>query len=141
MEYGVGLFLVYNGRYGNLIEQGCVMPHNKTLYQLASFKLAVFTPLVIGLIVALFIAYQDFFLVKSMSACWTSECINDAVTRLKVPITIMALIFPAVALVASQHRSAQTAAQIERTDKQIEQTGLKNSFENCIKHKELFFHI
>lgn len=114
------------------------MSHKKTLYQLSSFKWAVCAPLVTGLIVAVFIAYQDFFSVELMSACWTSECINDAILRLKVPLTIMALVFPAVALVASQHRSAQAAAQIERTDKQIAATEAKNAFENCIKHKELF---
>lgn len=115
------------------------MPHNKTLYQLASFKWAIFTPLAIGLIVAIFIVYHDFFSVESMSACWTSECINNAVIRLKVPITIMALVFPAVALVASQHRSAQTAAQIERTDKQIAATEAKNAFESNITHRKIFF--
>ncbi|MFT2098529.1 hypothetical protein ACMUMQ_09255 [Marinomonas sp. 2405UD66-6] len=74
-----------------------------------------------------------------MTACWTSGCINDAVNRLKVPIAITAIIFPAVALIASSHRSAQTAAQIERTDKQIAVTEAKNAFENNIKHRELFF--
>ena len=115
------------------------MSHEKTLYELSSFKWAVFTPLVIGLIFVIIIACHDFFLVESMTWCWTSDCFNDAVTRLKVPIAIVALIFPAVALVASQHRSSQTVEQIKRTDKQIEQTQLKNSFENCVKHRELFF--
>lgn len=115
------------------------MSHRKTLYQLPSFWWAVFTPLVIGLSIAGFIAWHDFFSVESMHACGTSDCINNAISRLKLPIAIMALIFPAVALVASWHRSAQTVAQIERTDKQIQQTQLKNSFENCVKHRELFF--
>lgn len=50
---------------------------------------------------------------------------------MKLPITIAALAFPLAALVASHHRSVQTAAQIERTD-------YKNAFENNIKHRELF---
>jgi hypothetical protein len=95
-------------------------------------------PISLGCSVAGFIAWHDFYSVESMAACWSSVCINDAASRLKIPITIMALIFPAVALVASQHRSAQTVAQIERTDRQITATEAKNAFENCIKHKEMF---
>lgn len=121
------------------------MSHRKTLTQLGWFKVAFFAPLAVGAIVAGFIAWHDFFSVESMKACWTSDCINDAIGRLKLPIAIMALIFPAVALVASHHRSAQTVAQIKRTDMQIERTDkqiiateAKNAFENCIKHKEIF---
>lgn len=94
------------------------MSHRKTLTQLGWFKVAFFAPLAVGAIVAGFIAWNDNYFAGA--ACLTSECINDVVSRFKVPITIMALIFPAVALVASHHRSAQTAAQIERTDNQIE---------------------
>ncbi len=113
------------------------MSHKRTLYQLPLFWVMLFAPIVLGFCVAVLIVYHDPYFVGS--ACWASDCINGAINRLKVPITITALIFPAVALVASQHRSAQTAAQIERTDKQIQQTQLKNSFENCVKHRELFF--
>ena len=119
------------------------MSHRKTLTQLGWFKVAFFAPLAVGAIVAGLIVWHDFFSVESMKACWTSDCINDAISRLKLPIAIMALTFPAVALVASHHRSAQTAAQIERTDKQIAATESKNAFENCIKHRFLVtsFHV
>lgn len=113
------------------------MSHRKTLTQLGWFKVAFFAPLAVGAIVAAIIICNDPYFLGN--ACLTSEWLNEAVNRLKIPITISAIIFPAVALVASQHRSAQTAAQIERTDKQIQQTQLKNSFENCVKHRELFF--
>lgn len=116
----------------------CSMKHKKTLYQLPSFWAAILIPMAFGVSFAFFIAWNDFFSVESMAACWTSDCINGAINRLKVPIAITALIFPAVALVASQHRSAQTAAQIERTDKQIAATEAKNAFENNIKHREIF---
>jgi hypothetical protein len=94
------------------------MSHNKTLTQLFWFKAALVVPLIFGAIVAGLIVYHDSYFAGP--ACWTSDCINDAISRLKVPLTIMALVFPAVALVASNHRSAQTAAQIERTDLQIQ---------------------
>jgi len=63
---------------------------------------------------------------------------NYAFEIFKVPLAILALIFPAVALVASQHRSVQTAAQIAKSEKQISLTESKNNFENYIKHKEIF---
>lgn len=113
------------------------MSHRKTLTQLGWFKVAFCAPLIAGVIVAAIIICNDPYF--SGNACLTSECLNEAVNRLKVPLTIIALIFPAVALVASNHRSAQTAAQIERTDKQIVATEAKNAFENCIKHREIIF--
>lgn len=113
------------------------MSHNKTLIQLFWFKVAFWVPLIIGAVVAGFIICHDLYFAEPV--CWTAECINDAILRLKVPLTIMALVFPAVALVASNHRSAQTAVQIERTDKQIAATEAKNAFENNIKHREMFF--
>jgi hypothetical protein len=94
------------------------MSHKRTLYQLPLFWVMLFAPIVLGFCVAVLIVYHDPYFVGS--ACWASDCINGAINRLKVPITITALIFPAVALVASQHRSAQTAAQIESADQQIE---------------------
>jgi hypothetical protein len=112
------------------------MPHRKTLTQLGWFKVAFFVPFAVGAIVAAIIICNDPYFLEP--TCLTSGCLNEAFNRLKIPITIAALIFPAVALVASHHRSAQTAAQIERTDKQIAATESKNAFENCIKHRELF---
>lgn len=94
------------------------MSHRKTLTQLGWFKASFFAPLIVGAIVAAIIICNDHYFAGN--ACLTSECLNEAFNRLKIPITIMALIFPAVALVASWHRSAQTAAQIERTDQQIQ---------------------
>lgn len=113
------------------------MSHNKTLTQLFWFKAALVVPLIFGAVVAGLIVYHDSYFAGP--ACWTSECVNDAISRLKAPLTILALIFPAVALVASHHRSVQTAAQIKRTDIQIQAMESKNAFENCIKHRELFF--
>lgn len=136
-EDGVNLFLAYNYWYGNLTKQGCCMSHNKTLYQLPFFWAAILIPILLGVSFVLCIVYHDSYFAGP--ACWTSYCINDAISRLKAPITIMALIFPSVALVASHHRSVQTAAQIKRTDIQIQAMESKNAFENCIKHRELFF--
>lgn len=75
---------------------------------------------------------------EDLRVCFTSSCVNDAISRLKFPLAIASLAFPLVALVASHHRSAQTAAQIKRTDKQIEVTEHKNAFENYFKHRTMF---
>ncbi|EAQ65020.1 hypothetical protein MED121_09880 [Marinomonas sp. MED121] len=70
--------------------------------------------------------------------CWSPDCFNYAFELFKVPLAILALIFPAVALVASHHRSVQTAAQIEKAESQIVLTEAKNNFENYYKHQEYF---
>ncbi|MGF1761097.1 hypothetical protein L4D76_24890 [Photobacterium sagamiensis] len=59
------------------------------------------------------------------------EGINNFVEIFKVPLSIVALIIPAVAIIASNHRSIQTAAQIKISIQQ-------NIFTNYFKHKEEF---
>lgn len=113
------------------------MAHNKSLYQLPGFWAALFIPLTVAVVVALWIAWHS--LTKDgYSVCGSAKCINGALVMMKLPLGILALVFPSVALVASHHRSVQTAAQITRTDRQIQATEQKNAFENYIKHKEMF---
>ena len=63
--------------------------------------------------------------------CWSAECFNNAFELFKVPLALLTLIFPAVALIASHHRSVQTVAQIKASED-------KNAFENYFKHQEYF---
>ncbi|ADZ92899.1 hypothetical protein [Marinomonas mediterranea] len=113
------------------------MAHDKTLTELKWFKWALWGPIGTGVLVATAIGIADF-TNEDLRVCFTSACVNDAIGRLKFPLAIASLAFPLVALVASHHRSVQTAAQISRSDKQIEATDKKNSFENCIKHRGIF---
>lgn len=102
------------------------MAHNKTLTELKWFKWALWGPIGVAVVVAIVIAY---FTSEDLQVCFTSTCVNEAISRLKLPIAIASLAFPLVALVASRHRIAQTARQIEVME-------TKNFFENTLKHHE-----
>jgi len=113
------------------------MESKNPLKDLKWFKRALWCPIALAGIIAIYIAVHSLY-IDGFSACWSAACINQALRMMKLPISIAALAFPLVALVASHHRSVQTAAQIERTDKQIKAAEDKNAFENNIKHRELF---
>jgi len=100
---------------------------------LPSFKLAILVPVFSACFV-----WGAMYQSGLPDICWSPDCFNNAFELFKVPLAILALIFPAVALVASHHRSVQTAAQIERAESQIALTDAKNSFENYFKHQEHF---
>lgn len=75
----------------------------------------------------------------------TSEGFNRAASYLKVPLGLLTVSIPLLALLAANHRSAQTKQQmeltrrqIERTDKQIKLTSDQNNFANYYKHIEVF---
>lgn len=92
------------------------MPHSQKLTELKEFKWALWGPLGAAVIVAMFITVADYLSPESLQFCITSECINDAIKRHKLSLGIAALVFPLVALVASNHRSIQTVAQIKATE-------------------------
>ncbi|MEL0635416.1 hypothetical protein V6259_01365 [Marinomonas sp. TI.3.20] len=103
---------------------------NQSLYQLTTFWLAILIPLIIAALVAVWIAWHSLH-VDGFLACWSASCINQALGMMKLPITIAALAFPLAALVASHHRSVQTAEQIN-------QAIINNTFSNYYKHVEHF---
>lgn len=127
------------------------MTHNKTLTELKWFKWALWGPIGVAVIITAIITGFDNY-PQPLDWGLSSDHMNDAISRLKFPIAIASLAFPLVALVASHHRSVQTAAQIERTDNQILRTDIqlertskqisltedKNSFDNNIRHREFF---
>lgn len=109
------------------------MRSKEHLWNLRSFWVAICVPVALACFV-----WGAMYGSGLPNLCWSSDCFNYAFELFKVPLALLALIFPAVALVASHHRSVQTAAQIDRTEKQTALTEAKNNFENYIKHKELF---
>jgi len=75
----------------------------------------------------------------------TSDGFNEGVSYLKVPLGLLTVSIPLLALLAANHRSAQTKQQmqltrnqIERTDNQIKLTLDQNKFANYYKHIEVF---
>jgi hypothetical protein len=106
------------------------MAHNKTLTELKWFKWALWGPIASATLFAVIIAIWDN---SQQTLSWglSSAHINDAISRLKFPLAIASLAVPLVTLVATYHRSVQTAVQIAATES-------KNSFENNIKHREIF---
>jgi hypothetical protein len=106
------------------------MAHNKTLTELKWFKWALWGPISTAAFFVVIIAIWDN---SQQTLSWglSSAHINEAINRLKLPLAIASLAVPLVTLVATYHRSVQTAVQIAATES-------KNSFENNIKHREVF---
>lgn len=67
----------------------------------------------------------------ALSADWTLSGFNKFVELFKLPLGVASLSIPLGALVASHHRSVQSASQIYAQESQ-------NVFSNFIKHKEYF---
>jgi hypothetical protein len=79
----------------------------KKLTELNSFKKAIYLPLVASVVVAIII-YRNSNLILDCSF----NGFNQLLIIYKVPLGILALAFPFVAIVASNHRSVQSKAQI-----------------------------
>ncbi|RZK61945.1 MAG: hypothetical protein EOO85_32820, partial [Pedobacter sp.] len=96
--------------------------------------------LAIAAIVAIII-----YIYTDLSWNFSSEGWNQALTTFKVPIGILAIIIPVIALLASNHRSEQTRRQISLTlqqigltSNQLEMVTVNNGFANYYKHVEAF---
>lgn len=105
------------------------MSVEKKLSSLLEFKFAVFLPLIVACICT-FIIIGNSNLVFDL----TFSGFNEALTIFKVPISIVALIFPLVAFVATNHRSRQTAETLIRNQAQV-------NFANYYKHREEYFKV
>ncbi|MCE3025768.1 hypothetical protein [Salinicola sp. DM10] len=102
------------------------MRKNLSLFELRLFWISLLIPLAASLLMAGYIG--------STSTLYYSagfEWINEMASVFRVPLAIAALMFPAVALVASAHRSEQTKRQITAME-------ANNTFSNFYKHKEEF---
>jgi len=106
---------------------------DKELYQIRGFKVACLAPIIFSALIVLYIV-----LTNSLEPMAGYEGINNAVDVFRIPISILALIFPAIALVATNHRSLQSKKQIENAQKQISAMEKQNDFANHYKHLEEF---
>jgi len=103
------------------------MAHNKTLMKLRWFQAAVLVPLLLAGAVGYYISSPEAFVIPI-----EPHRLNELLVLYKIPLGIAAFVFPLVALVAANHRSVQTAAQIKEVES-------KNNFENTLKHREIFY--
>lgn len=102
------------------------MKSNKHLTHLSVFWYALLIPIGIAIIFAIVIINNSalYFDLSYLG-------FNKAINIFRVPLSIAALSFPLVALVATNHRSRQSSKQILLATEQ-------NSFANYYKHKEEF---
>lgn len=98
----------------------------RSLFQLKRFWLPVLFVVFIAVAIALYIYSNSSFVYVS-----GYEGLDGLVKIYKVPLGVLSLLFPLIALIATSHRS-------EQTKKQIEMSYLQNSFSNFYKHLEEF---
>jgi len=94
---------------------------NLKIVQVCSFGLVISSVLVCGTIL-----YQE-----NLSWDFSSEGFNNILSIFKVPLGILALSIPIIALLATNHRSVQSVEQIKVAEAQ-------NNFSNSFKHLEEF---
>ncbi|MES3674402.1 hypothetical protein QC589_00445 [Halomonas elongata] len=102
------------------------MTDNKSLFQLKRFWLSIAVPVLTSFLVSFVILGNS-----DLSYRFDYIGVNNFLVIFKVPIGLLALVFPFVALAASSHRSEQTKKQISLSESQ-------NSFANYFKHLEEF---
>lgn len=102
------------------------MKSEKSLFKLPSFWFWGLVPLIIAILLG-YKMYDS----TSMLFDFDYDGVVSFVQTFKIPISISALSFPLIALIATNHRSEQSAHQIKLAMEQ-------NSFTNYFKHKEEF---
>lgn len=90
------------------------------------FRLAIVGPIISASIIAAVGLYNS-----GVTAEWSLSGFNNFVDLFKLPLGVAGLSIPLGALVASHHRSVQSASQIDAQDSQ-------NTFSNFLQHKEYF---
>lgn len=110
-----------------LIKQLWSFDHSKALFQLPPFWIAVGLPIFISALMII-VAVANGHLELDFSI----HGYQFFLTNLSLPIGIAGLAIPLGIMVASQHRSLQTASQIDAQSSQ-------NKFMNYYKHKDEFF--
>lgn len=102
------------------------MTPGKSLFTTQAFQLSVFVPTLVAGALGVWISH-----VEQLGFQLSSEGVKNLWEYHKLPLTTLGLLFPLTALVASHHRSLQSAEQISQ---QYEQNLLHNHF----KHAEEF---
>jgi len=99
---------------------------NQSVLELKIFKVTLFVLIFLSILSAYFIATS-----LELKLSLTYEGFNNFFNVFKFPLSMLALIIPSVALIATNHRSEQTREQIRVTNNQ-------NNFTNYYKHIEEF---
>lgn len=84
------------------------------------------------------IALTIIFFTPGLSPNLSSEGWNNALVIFKVPLGLLAVSIPLIALFAANHRSVQSKAQMVLTQSQIELTQDNNLITNYYKHVDEF---
>ncbi|HCT2845286.1 TPA: hypothetical protein OTO72_002976, partial [Salmonella enterica subsp. enterica serovar Kentucky] len=125
--YGISIFSIaliyyfmgwYKLTYNSLTSQGL-------------FWGAIFVPFLSFL-------YFGFFAWKGHSVDMSSEGLNTFIMISKLPLGLLSLSIPFVAIITSLHRSIQTATQISSTNTQIELIKKKNSLDELFSREKNF---
>jgi hypothetical protein len=109
-----------------LYENSNLFNPNKSFFQLWVVRLTV-----VGVVGVAYWVYDLIMENGNYIECYTSACFNESVTTFKVPLGILSLLIPIIAVYAANHRSEQTKKQIELAREQ-------NNFINYYKHLEEF---
>ncbi|WP_273527058.1 hypothetical protein [Pseudomonas sp.] len=102
------------------------MSNEKKLFEIKEFWISLSVPIILATIFASIIAANS-----ELTLDLSYNGFNKFIDIFKFPMGVLALIFPLVALVATNHRSRQSATQIKQGREQ-------NTFSNFYKHKESF---
>ena len=98
----------------------------RRLSQLLLFWSAIIVPFVFAVSIGIYI-----WLTSDLQYLKGYEGVNNLLSAYSIPLSVLALIFPLVAIIATYHRSSQAQIQIELLQRQ-------NSFANFYKHKDEF---
>jgi hypothetical protein len=105
----------------------------KTLFAQLGFRLSLLAPIIISLCLMISLVVTE-----NLCLNWSVEGFANFLTIFALPIGVAGLSIPLVAVCASQHRSVQSAAQIEATQIQIKAANSQNLLTNYYKHLEEF---
>ena len=105
------------------------MSNEKKLFEIKEFWISLSVPIILAAIFASIIAANS-----ELTLDLSYNGFNKFIDIFKFPMGVLALIFPLVALVATNHRSRQSATQIKQGREQ-------NTFSNFYKHKESFHNM
>ncbi|SET40440.1 hypothetical protein [Thalassotalea agarivorans] len=99
---------------------------DKAFFELAVVRCTFVLVIISAVVVACLILING-----DYSSCFTSSCFNVSVSNFKVPLGVLSLLIPIIAVFAANHRSEQTKRQIELSQ-------VQNNFSNYYKHLEEF---
>lgn len=112
------------------------MDNTKSLTKLWKFWLSIGIP-VIASVISFVAIKSNNNIVRDLSV----SGFNNVFELFKVPIALLSLVFPAVALIAAIHRSEQTAQQLVHTKLQIDKLAEQHALSNFYEHRKQFLEV